>query len=639
MTRSILLLALLTATPPLLSARESAVFDSAGKLTSLIHQGEEVAIHAGWWAHYAGQSETTLQLHDQSAPVTRPDPLGFTWQGSREFANGQSLAFDIAWEPGAEATRFETTIKAPRQRFGPEPESVDFVVDLPRERFVGGQLVSAGILLSATKPADPVFYQTETDRLEFTDARGNWTFVLKLDSTAKISVEDFWTVGGWQRDERSYRIRVEGHPGRGEAEQAVKLGGSLQLRGTPQPAPVTLSIDPSSARYPFQGFGGNFCWGWQDGTEITDFMIETLDLAWSRHEMKLLQWDHERDKPGEELRSDFARIQRIAEAGVPWIISIWHAPERFFEHPNAEPPSTFGRHLAPERWPEFLELIGSYLDYLRKNYGVEPDLLSFNEPDLGVYVGATPQRHRDAILHLGRYLESHGFKTKLLLGDTANPRGTHQYLLPTGRDSEAMRYVGALSFHSWFGASPEEYRRWAEIARWLDKPLLIGEAGFDPGSYRNRDYDSYDNGLDETLETMRALVFAEPQASLFWQFTDDYALARRGPDGSAEPTGRYWLMKHFTNLTPSASTVVASTSDQPDVWVAAFVNEATTVLHILNLGAEREAAFQGLPGGDWERITTQDGDGFVTGPPVSVDATGKTSLTLPARSLTTLKRS
>ena len=210
-------------------------------------------------------------------------------------------------------------------------------------------------------------------------------------------------------------------------------------------------------------------------------------------------------------------------------------------------------------------------------------------------------------------------------------------MLATAADAEAMQYVGAISFHSWGSGTPAQYEAWADVAAWLGLPLIIGEAGTDPGSYRNRTYDSYAYGLKEAWQTQDLLRHARPTASLYWQFTHDYGLARVDENGVVQPTGRLWLMKHFNNLTPQKSRVIDSASDRADVAISAFAKGDELVVHVLNTGAVRTATLAGLPAGDWRRVTTTEEAGLVESA-ARVNGAEPLALDLPARSLTTLVR-
>ena len=204
---------------------------------------------------------------------------------------------------------------------------------------------------------------------------------------------------------------------------------------------------------------------------------------------------------------------------------------------------------------------------------------------------------------------------------------------PTAADPEAMRYVGAVSFHSWGNGTPAQYGAWGEVGTWLHLPLLVGEAGTDPGSWRNNMFDSYAYGLGEMRQYQELLRDSRPSAILFWQFTEDYGILHVGADKTIEPTGRFWLMKHFMNLTPMKSQVVASASDQPEVLISAFGRDHALTVHILNTGPARDASVAGLTGGLWRAVTTTETSGFQES---TADPTKP--LLLPARSLTTLVR-
>jgi O-glycosyl hydrolase len=227
-------------------------------------------------------------------------------------------------------------------------------------------------------------------------------------------------------------------------------------------------------------------------------------------------------------------------------------------------------------------------------------------------------------------------KTRLLLGDTANPRDSHLFALPSAADPEAMRYVGAVSFHSWGNGTPAQYAAWGDVAEWVRRPLLVAEAGVDPGAFQNAAYDSYAYGLTEARQFQELLRYARPQALIYWQFTDDYGLVHVGPNNAIEPTPRFWLMKQFVNLTPTKSQAVTASSDQPDVLVTAFTRGNAVVVHVLNLGPECDAAIAGLPAGTWRTVTSTEAAGYQEAAGAASSAAAPYSLHLLARSLTTL---
>jgi O-glycosyl hydrolase len=586
---------------------------------------------------FAGGVSATLQPHDERSPVTR-EGLGRRWTGSATFPNGSQARFTAAWTESEDGVTLDGTATAgapfpgpAAARFPLDVAAVDYVIDLPRAAFAGGQLEPSGVKLPIARPPDPTFFQATVAAVTFADAQRNWTLTLSLDEARPVTVTDRWDTTG-----RSYRVRIQLQAGPWMQDHPLKLGLKFKLAGTPAAAATRLSVDPGKRLYPFAGFGGNY--RIFNETPVTDYTLKNLHLAWARLAFNAIAWERERESPGPVSIHDFELMQRIQRMGVPWILSLWFLPERFYIDSNQRPFGTFGRRIAPERWPEFLDLLGSYLVYLRDHYAAEPDLFSFNEPDLGVNIGFSPESHRDAIKRIGAHLASLGLKTRLLLGDTANPRDSHRFVLAAAADPEAMAYVGAVSFHSWGDGTPEQYGAWGDVASWVHLPLLVAEAGVDPGAWRNQMYDSYAYGLREARQFQELLRYARPQALLYWQFTDDYSLVHVGADGAIEPTGRFWLMKQFANLSPDQSEVVATTSDQPDVLLSALARGTALTIHILNLGSDRDATLSGLPVGSWRTVTTTETAGYheAAGNPANLPA--PLLLRLPARSLTTLVR-
>jgi len=327
-------------------------------------------------------------------------------------------------------------------------------------------------------------------------------------------------------------------------------------------------------------------------------------------------------------------MRRFQQRGVPFVISVWWLPERFYTDAYEKPKSAHFRLISPDKWEELLDLIGSYLLYAKREYSVEPDLFSFNESNIGIYVGLTPETHLEAIKRIGAHFRKLGLKTQMALGDATGPRDTHKFALEAAADPEAMQYVGAVAFHSWGGGTPEQYAAWGDLAEWLNLPLLVTELGVDAAAYHSRAYDSYHYGLEEARMTQELLMYARPQGTQFWQFTNDYGLGRMADNGAVEPTPRFWLMKHFTDLTPPHSDGLGATSDQAAVLYTAFRKGDSYALHILNLGAARSAELSGLPDSQWRVVETTETAGYQQRAPVR--SNGALQLMLPARSLVTL---
>ncbi len=342
------------------------------------------------------------------------------------------------------------------------------------------------------------------------------------------------------------------------------------------------------------------------------------------------------DKPGTRLRREFELMRTLKDKGIPFVASVWRLPEWLLADRDVKGPDDRQRVIDPALLDEVIESITAYILYARDYYGVEPDLFSFNEPDLGIRILFTPEEHRDAVKRIGRHFERMGLRTRLLLGDTSHARGTHTYVLPAAEDPEALQYAAAISFHSWNGATPEQYQAWAELAERIQLPLLVAELGTDPSGWQGRAYDSYWYGIGELQLYQELLTHARPQGTMYWEFTSDYSLVRIS-GGEIQPTGRFWLTKQLANLTPPMSTALEAASDHPKVMLTAFRAGLIHTVHIANLSAARNAAITGLPVGveSWRAVLTTEDAGFVELDPLTAQD-GGLSLSLPARSLLTL---
>ena len=604
-----------------------ATYDVVGRLTSLLQGGEKLPVEQCFELTFTGGVRVPLPPENRPPSMQR-EGTSLRWRGSARFPNGGTATLATDWTEDDAGVTLDATLSAPSAL---DTQAVDAVLDLPRAPFAGGRLEAAGspaLDLPVAKPAEVVFFHATTDALIFTSPGNDGrTLTLRFDGPRPVTVADRWDAEG-----RSFRVRVGLHAGEWASGETIRLRATLRLAGPGRSAPaVRLHIDPAQPRYTFDGYGGNFCWGEQPA--VDRFLLDELAPAWTRHELKARDWERERDHPGPALVHDFEQMRTVQGRHIPWILSVWNLPQRFYADANQRPPDQFFHPVSWDRWDDLLDLVGSYLLYLKKNYGAEPDLFSFNEPDLGIYVGLTPEAHRDAIKRLGAHFARLGLKTRLLLGDTSDARDTHRYVLPVANDPEALRYVGALSFHAWRDTTAAQYAAWADMADWLRLPLLVAEAGVDPDAYYNHAFDQFDYGLAEAAQQQRLLRFARPVASLFWQYTTDYGLVHVRPDGGIEPTGRFWLLRHFAVLTPRHSRVLGSGSDQDDVLVSAFRREDAWAVHVLNLGPARTATLDGLPPGPWKTTTTTETTDFAEG----TWETGA-ALALPARGLVTLTR-
>jgi O-glycosyl hydrolase len=607
---------------------EQAIYDSGGRLISLLDDGDRLELEGRFEGAFKNGPRWSIQsdlpMGDETNKRVPPE---LSWKGTKRFSDGTSLEFVTSWEESEE----EVSLTAKLDYDG-DPrmiEGIEYVIDLPHGLFVGGRLSPTRTPLSKVRPSDPVFYRSTYSHIKLYSETEDRSFTFVCGQPLALSVADVWEPEG-----RYYRIRVQLESGSGDEANEWTFKARFVYEGNPTRPVVQTEVGDPVSGYIYDGFGGNFCF--QSTSPIADYVRENIHLTWSRHELKLNLWDLHRPEVDPELEADFERIQKVVSRGVPWIISAWHVPERFYVDPFAKSPKANRRVIADDKWDELLDLIAEYLTYLKDNYGVEPDYLSFNEPNLGIGLLFTPESHRDSIKRIGRFFNENGFKTKLVLGEVTGPGGTHTYLLPTAMDAEAMKYVGAIAFHSWGGATPEEYMAWAEIKEWLDVPLVVGEAGVDPFAWYNRLYLSHLYGLSEIRLMQELLRYAQPTSILYWEYTGDYRLAIEDENGEVEPTSRFWMIKQLSDLTPDKSQMLTVDLEDDEVAITAFENESKTAVHILNTGPKRKVKLSGLNEARQRRWVSSAVDEMATYPDVEVEADGSAVIELPALSLTTL---
>lgn len=615
----------LIALPLVLAGAERAAYDSNGRIIALLSVADDIEVSSQIVAVLPGGKRVALLVRRDNAGATRQ--AGLAWSVAFTLPDGGRGHLAIQSDE-TQTVRYSATLTADSAL---EVEAIELVLDLPRALFVGGSVVVAGgpaTRLAVVRAAGPVLSRGETTGLRFTGPTPALTLDAGFDRPASAAVVDRWDDRG-----RSFQVRVAIARGPLASGATARLSTSLSLKyDPPAPPPVRITVDRSAARYRFDGFGGNYCWN--NASPISAYTLDNLKLAWARFEMKAQAWDRHRDDPGNDIKTDLATMRRVQQMGVPYVISVWWLPERLYTDPHEKPRSAHFRLLHPDRWDDLLDVLGSYLLYAKREYGVEPDLFSFNEANIGIYVGQTPESHVQFLKRIGAHFQKLGLKTKMLLGDATGPRDTHKFVLEAAADPEALQYVGAIGFHSWGGGTPEQYAAWGDVAEWLGLPLLVTELGVDAAAYNARAYDSYHYGLREARMTIELLNFARPQGTQFWQFTNDYGLARMR-EGKVEPTARYWMMKHFTDLTPMKSEALSVTSDSSSVLAASFRKDGAYTVHILNVGAARMASIEGLGLDAWQITETTEAGQFRQR---SVGASsGKTiSMELPSRSLITI---
>ncbi len=449
--------------------------------------------------------------------------------------------------------------------------------------------------------------------------------------------------------------------GKTTAGQTGKKSFSFKVTGEIDRNAVEITLDAKHPGQLFDGLGGNFrLQNPRTDPQVIDYSLDNIRIAWGRVEMPWSLWDPDETtdplaaarggnvNPRVQLAMEMAR--RLAQKGMPVIVSAWQAPlwailgggsavERAGNvNPGAlsggaapgagmppgigrggapdaaAPPGAPGRaggrvpQQAPQRSPlnpakmaRIKDSLTGYLLFLKEKYGVEAVMFSFNESDIGINVLQTPQEHAELIKTLGAWFAGKGLATKLALGDTSDANPIN-FIKPAMYDPEAVKYVGAVDFHSWRGCTDELLAQWRDAARELNVPLVVAEGSTDAAAYRYPQiFAEQSFALYEINLYLRILSIAQPKSILQWQFTADYSVLAGGgifnDNGPLRPTRRFWNLKQLAATPPRSFALPVACDRQPNLTCAAFGNiaEGIYAVHIVNNGATRTANLTGLP--------------------------------------------
>jgi hypothetical protein len=595
---------------------EPAHFDGTGRLRLLSVEGRPIALSGeiriagpGWRFYGASNPWSATGV---TFAVTNAESV---WEGRVTLENGGRVRYEERVTPLPDGADIRFTVTAETDF---ETEGFYYYLQLPVRLFSESPVLflrGTGTVARAVAPAvfethnEPRFLSAPAaDGVRIEAEAENVQLRLALDSPRALSLQDDRAWGA-----PTYSLVIPFFKGpKAQRGQVARFRLAIRLTGDPDREPVRVSVFGPARATAFEGFGGNFVYGLE--TPVAADLIARLEPVRARIEMPLYAWEPEndnasaaepdwakfeaRDTPGSPLRRRFELAQELARRGVPLTISVWDLPEWMYEGPPLGRWAS-RRTVSAEMWPEVLESAGAYLVYLKRKYGVEPELFSFNEPEMGVRVLFTAEQHREMITRFGERFARLGLKTRLLLADVAAPRGTESYGVYAVSDPECARHIGAVGFHSWGGAAPSEYAAWPAMAKRFGLPLDVTELGYDAAAWRTpHDLKTAYYRIQEVRMILEVLAHARPRSALLWEYSDDYPLLMPGPRGALEETGRLLLLEQLIRLTPKPAEPLQATSSRPDVPVVAYRGgKKAFVMHLVNGGASRAAEVRGVPAG------------------------------------------
>ncbi len=215
------------------AAVHAADFDAAGRLTSIAHDGKAIPVVAGFVFNLGGGKILPI-APSRNVKLTRD---GNAWRGTVKLPGG-TADFDAAWTDIPGKLRFKGTLRANKLL---SVESVDYVFHIPRDLFVGGQLLRvqaedggafrSPIRLTTEGVAEGSIVREKTAGLTFLDARKNWSIGIQLPSPFDISVDDL----PGSRGGATYRVSVRIHDGAALADTGIPFEFAVSVVGKAAP--------------------------------------------------------------------------------------------------------------------------------------------------------------------------------------------------------------------------------------------------------------------------------------------------------------------------------------------------------------------------------------------------------------------
>lgn len=355
---------------------------------------------------------------------------------------------------------------------------------------------------------------------------------------------------------------------------------------------VSVKVYPEIKRQKIQSVGANYCQtrltnsAWDAIGEQTlkefkpGFVRVALPLQFRREEYANYKGSKIVSQPLViSLLESMKRMKN--EFGVrSFTVSVWNVPNELV----VDPEKRNQRVVKPESYDEILDMLVAFFLKAKNDYGVEVDNFSFNESDGGWQVQFSPQATIAFIKKAMVRFNEAGIKTKFLLADTAQTKGTVEFATMIMADSTIWKALGPLCFHSWWSENipDSEFERVAAFAKAQDKQVWCSELGFDAAAHKVKGmFQSYDYGLRFAKISHRMMKYAEVEVSMYWTWQNDYSIM--SPDlKTMYPS--YYVTRHLVDYLNAGTQIVHSTSSDPEVLAISGVHEdGKQVIQLINM--------------------------------------------------------
>ena len=355
---------------------------------------------------------------------------------------------------------------------------------------------------------------------------------------------------------------------------------------------VSVKVYPEIKRQKIQSVGANYCqtrltnsaWDAIGEQTLKEFKPGYVRVALPLQFRKEEYANYKGSKITEQalVISLLESMKRMKyEFGVKsFTVSVWNVPNELV----VDPEKRNQRVIKPESYDEILDMLVAFFLKAKNDYGVEVDNFSFNESDGGWQVQFSPQATIAFIKKAMVRFKEAGIKTKFLLADTAQTKGTVEFATMIMADSTIWKALGPLCFHSWWSENipDSEFERVAAFAKAQDKQVWCSELGFDAAAHKVKGmFQSYDYGLRFAKISHRMMKYAQVEVSMYWTWQNDYSIM--SPDlKTMYPS--YYVTRHLVDYLNSGTQIVHSTSSDRDVLAISGVHEdGKQVIQLINM--------------------------------------------------------
>ena len=375
--------------------------------------------------------------------------------------------------------------------------------------------------------------------------------------------------------------------------------------------PVRLQVYPDDHRQTISGFGGAYVFRFSKTMDkgltdqVAEITYDTFAPTHMRFEIPLDLWEstNDNDDPlhidfdgftiNERMEATFDYMLRGQADGALIHASVWNAPDWMVENPE----TSRHRIVPAENYDELVESLLAYLLYARDERGINIDTVSFNEPDIGVFVEYTPDELVDIMLRSASRFEEADLSTRWALAETSNMANALENARAMWENQSVHPYVQAWAYHSWDAAGEGTLRENSEWAESVGLQTWITEVGYDPQLYFTpEEFETWDNALQLAAVYSKLYKASGMNVPFYWEMIDDYRLL--SADGS-----RYFPAFTFLRLLretlPVGSIITESGPDIVGVhYFAVVLPDDGMTLMIVNIspqstGVEVEGMLQG----------------------------------------------